>query len=61
MAPREIHRRFALVRSPFFDAVLARPAGAFSALWNRLPILNALNIVEYMLALRPLYFSTSGT
>jgi hypothetical protein len=52
---------YAVLRSPFFDVVLTRPTNALATVLNHIPVLNQLNIVDYLLALRPLYFSTSGT
>ena len=51
----------AILRSPFYDLVTARPVNAVAALWNKIPVLNMLNIIDMILVLRPYYFYTSGT
>jgi len=62
----ELNRRknliwWALARTPFFDKFLEQPSNALDRVWKRIPILNIFNVIEVFLALRPFYFTSSGT
>eukprot|EP00747_Dinoflagellata_sp_TGD_P182710 gnl/TRDRNA2_/TRDRNA2_37058_c0_seq1.p1 gnl/TRDRNA2_/TRDRNA2_37058_c0~~gnl/TRDRNA2_/TRDRNA2_37058_c0_seq1.p1 ORF type:complete len:367 (+),score=64.19 gnl/TRDRNA2_/TRDRNA2_37058_c0_seq1:29-1129(+) len=62
----EVRRRrgliwWALARSPFFDKFFLRPSEFLDRVLKRIPIVNVFNVVELFLALRPFYFTTSGS
>uniref|UniRef100_A0A0G4HIC9 Peroxisomal membrane protein PEX16 n=1 Tax=Chromera velia CCMP2878 TaxID=1169474 RepID=A0A0G4HIC9_9ALVE len=62
----ELRRRrsnlgLALFRSPFFEMFLEQPALWLDRNIQRVPLLSMLSTLDVWLALRPLYFSTSGT
>eukprot|EP00392_Amoebophrya_sp_AT5.2_P015418 g15620.t1 len=60
----ELRRRraaclYAVLRSPFFEAYF--PAEYLERLWDKIPLLRSLNLVQLLLLWRPYYFYTSGT
>ncbi|CEM16827.1 unnamed protein product [Vitrella brassicaformis CCMP3155] len=62
----ELQRRrsalsLALVRSPFFDKFLEAPCVQLDHVIKRIPFLSLISALDTFLALRPYFFSTSGS
>lgn len=62
----EVRRRRAclswcLARSPCFDKLFKGIAERLNNLIKRIPVINLFNLLDLLLALQPLYFSTSAT